>query len=104
MGKIYGEEHQQGIQESHLPVSGEKLKDGGYRGVHVYSIETRLMRSVGYDTIQLVVISRPLAYGEYEPYSLVDTEQEFESAVKNMFAVIDFVKGNLELAEIWKVW
>ena len=30
--------------------------------------EKRLIESVGYDTIQLVVISRPSAYGEYEPY------------------------------------
>jgi hypothetical protein len=42
------------------------------------------MKSVGYDTIQLAVISCPSAYGEYEPYSFVDTEQEFEIAVKNM--------------------
>ena len=40
--------------------------------------------SVGYDTIQLVVISRPSAYGEYEPYRFVNTEYEFETAVKNM--------------------
>lgn len=40
--------------------------------------------TVGYDTIQLVTISRPSAYGEYEPYRFVETEQEFEDAVKNM--------------------
>ena len=53
-------------------------------GPHLVDFETRLMRSVGDDTIQLVVISRPSAYGEYEPYSFVDTEQEFETVVKNM--------------------
>ena len=53
-------------------------------GPHLVDFETKLMRSVGYDKIQLVVISRPSAYGEYEPYSFVDTEQEFETAVKNM--------------------
>ena len=53
-------------------------------GPHLADFETKLMRSVGYDKIQLVVISRPSAYGEYEPYSFVDTEQEFEIAVKNM--------------------
>ena len=46
--------------------------------------EKRLIESVGYDTIQLVVISRPSAYGEYEPYRFVNTEYEFETAVKNM--------------------
>lgn len=53
-------------------------------GPHLVDFETRLMRSVGYDTIQLAVISRPSAYGEYEPYNFVATEQEFEAAVKNM--------------------
>lgn len=53
-------------------------------GPHLVDFETKLMKSIGYDKIQLVVISRPSAYGEYEPYSFVDTEQEFENAVKNM--------------------
>lgn len=38
------------------------------------------MKAVGYETIQLVTISRPSAYGEYEPYQFVETEQEFEEA------------------------
>lgn len=53
-------------------------------GQHLVDFETKLMESVGYDKIQLVVISRPSVYGEYEPYSFVNTEQEFETAVKNM--------------------
>ena len=44
----------------------------------------KLIRTVGYDTIQLVTISRPSAYGEYEPYHFLETEQEFEEAVKNL--------------------
>ncbi len=44
----------------------------------------KLIRSVGYDSIQLVTISRPSAYGEYEPYHFLKTEQEFEEAVKNL--------------------
>ena len=53
-------------------------------GPHLVDFETRFMKAVGLDTVQLVVISRPSAYGEYEPYSFVDTEQEFETVVKNM--------------------
>ena len=53
-------------------------------GPHLVDFETRLMKSVRLDTVQLVVISRPSAYGEYEPYSFADTEQEFETVVKNM--------------------
>ena len=32
-------------------------------GPHLVDFETRLMKSVGLDTVQLVVISRPSAYG-----------------------------------------
>lgn len=53
-------------------------------GQHLADFKEKLMRAVGYDTIQLVTISRPSAYGEYEPYRFVETEQEFEDAVKNM--------------------
>ena len=53
-------------------------------GPHLVDFETKLMKSIGCNKIQLVVIRRPSAYGEYEPYSFVYTEQEFEIAVKNM--------------------
>ena len=43
----------------------------------------KLVEKIGYDDIQLVTISRPSAYGEYEPYHFVDTE-EFEKQVVNM--------------------
>lgn len=39
---------------------------------------------VGYDKIQLVTISRPSAYGEYEPYHFVDSKSEFAEAVGQM--------------------
>lgn len=39
---------------------------------------------VGYDKIQLVTISRPSAYGKYEPYHFVDSEREFAEAVVQM--------------------
>jgi hypothetical protein len=44
----------------------------------------KLINLVGYDKIQLVTISRPSAYGEYEPYRFVTTEQEFEQEVLKM--------------------
>ncbi len=34
--------------------------------------------------IQIVTISRPMAYGEYAPYSFVDTKQELIDKVKSM--------------------
>ncbi len=53
-------------------------------GQHLANFKKKLMKIVGYDTIQLVTLSRPSAYGEYEPYHFLETEQEFEEAVKNM--------------------
>lgn len=53
---------------------GEKLAD----------LKEKLIQSVGYDSIQLVTISRPSAYGEYEPYHFMNTEQEFKEAVMRM--------------------
>lgn len=39
---------------------------------------------MGYEKIQLVTISRPSAYGEYEPYHFVESKEEFFVAVENM--------------------
>ena len=50
-------------------------------GEHLVSFKKHLISLVGIDNIQLVTISRPSAYGEYEPYHFVDSEEEFEEAV-----------------------
>jgi len=55
--------------------------DGGKKLVQ---FERKLIAQIGYERIQLVTISRPNAYGEYAPYRFVDTEEEFENAVKSM--------------------
>lgn len=34
--------------------------------------------------IQIVTISRPTAYGEYEPYHFVHSYDEFESRIKSL--------------------
>ena len=52
-------------------------------GKHLSQFKREIESEVGYDKIQLVTISRPSAYGEYEPYHFVDTE-EFEKQVVNM--------------------
>lgn len=53
-------------------------------GKHLSEFKRALEKQVGYKKIQLVTISRPSAYGEYEPYHFADTEEEFEKAVVNM--------------------
>ena len=53
-------------------------------GKHLSEFKRTLEKKVGYDKIQLVTISRPSAYGEYEPYRFVSTEDEFAQAVEQM--------------------
>ena len=36
------------------------------------------------NNVQLVTISRPSAYGEYSPYSFIDSKDEFLKIVENM--------------------
>ena len=53
-------------------------------GKHLTELKKLIVEKVGYEKIQLVTISRPSAYGEYEPYRFVDTEEEFTKAVAQM--------------------
>lgn len=53
-------------------------------GKHLADFKRRIEKTVGYEKIQLVTISRPSAYGEYEPYQFVDTEDEFACAVEQL--------------------
>lgn len=53
-------------------------------GQHLADLKKKIISEIGTERVQLVTISRPSAYGEYEPYQFVDTEREFELAVKKM--------------------
>lgn len=53
-------------------------------GEHLSRFKRNLEAQIGYDKIQLVTISRPSAYGEYEPYHFVNTKEEFEEHVVKM--------------------
>jgi len=53
-------------------------------GKHLSEFKRSIEKKIGYEKIQLVTISRPSAYGEYEPYRFVDTMKEFEQAVVSM--------------------
>ena len=53
-------------------------------GPKLVSLKRELADAVGFDRIQLVTISRPSAYGEYEPYVIVEDTDKFKSAVLAM--------------------
>ena len=53
-------------------------------GKHLSEFKRKIEKNIGYNNIQLVTISRPSAYGEYEPYDFVDTKEEFQYAVEHL--------------------
>ena len=53
-------------------------------GKHLSEFKRSIEKKVGYEKMQRGTISRPSAYGEYEPYRFVDTKEEFEQAVVSM--------------------
>ena len=53
-------------------------------GPGLIQFKKELTNIVGFDKIQFVTISRPSAYGEYEPYTFVETEDEMKKAVMEM--------------------
>ena len=53
-------------------------------GKHLAQLKRRIISEVGYELIELVTLSRPSAYVEYEPYRFVQTEEEFAEAVKKL--------------------
>jgi hypothetical protein len=53
-------------------------------GKHLVEMKRALNAAVGDKGVQLVTISRPIAYGEYAPYRFAKTEQEFSALVRAM--------------------
>lgn len=43
-----------------------------------------LQQQIEYNGIQLVTVSRPSAYGEYEPYEIIRSKEEFQERVLKM--------------------
>lgn len=70
-------------------VAKDKNKHGCYvlhtqLGEHSVGIKKALNPKVAHKGIQLVTISRPEAYGEYAPYRLIKSEDEFIKLVLSM--------------------
>lgn len=43
-----------------------------------------LQKIIGHNGVQLITISRPSAYGEYEPYTIIGSREEFQERVLEM--------------------
>ncbi len=53
-------------------------------GPQLASLRKELDSAVEGKGIELVVISRPTAYGEYAPYTFAETEEEFREMVQSL--------------------
>ena len=53
-------------------------------GSSVVALKRELEQEFGHQKLQFVTISRPSAYGEYEPYRFVDTPDEFKRGVRQL--------------------
>lgn len=70
-------------------VAKDKNKHGCYawktvHGSHLVNLKRELNKNVASKGIQLVTISRPSAYGEYAPYRIAESEDEFRKLVLEM--------------------
>jgi hypothetical protein len=70
-------------------VAKDRNKPGCYAmksriGKQLSAFTKSLNESLPREGIQIIVISRPTAYGEYAPYQFVDTEAEFRDKVMKM--------------------
>lgn len=41
----------------------------------------KLQKQIGKNGVQLVTISRPSAYGEYEPYEIIENKEKFQERI-----------------------
>lgn len=70
-------------------VAKNKYKHGCYAfktdcGQNVVKIKRKLFEMGGHKGLQVITISRPVAYGEYAPYCFVYSEEEFMKAAEEL--------------------
>ena len=53
-------------------------------GVHLVDLKRQLNQFAVPHGIQLVTINRPNAYGEYAPYHILDSEEDFVQTVRKL--------------------
>ncbi len=70
-------------------VAKDRNKQGCYAlksriGKELSNYTRELNDAISKDGIQIIVISRPTAYGEYAPYKIVNSKEEFKRLVLEM--------------------
>lgn len=54
-------------------------------GPPLVTLKQKLIGIIGYGPVEMVTISRPMAYPEYAPYNVAATEDEFILAVMKLY-------------------
>lgn len=53
-------------------------------GKELSNMVNELNKEISGKGVQLVIISRPSAYGEYEPYKMLESVEDFKDRVKKL--------------------
>lgn len=53
-------------------------------GEHLVTLKRELNNVVAHKGIEIITLSRPIAFGEYAPYHFIHDENEFIAKVKEM--------------------
>ena len=54
-------------------------------GPPLLALKKRLIGMIGFESVELITISRPMAYLEYSPYNVVTTEDTFIHSVVRLY-------------------
>ena len=65
---------------------GSSLAIQMMHGKELAKFKQEILSELPQDGVQLLTVSRPSAYTEYEPFSFLDTPDHFAQEVKNCFS------------------
>ena len=66
-------------------------------GRPLVALKKKLIGIISLDTIELITISRPMAYWEYAPYHIVATEDAFVHAVIQLYESVKEQSSNYHI-------
>ena len=64
-------------------------------GPPLIAMKKKLIGMIGFESVELITISRPMAYLEYSPYNVVATEDKFIHSVVRLYESVK-ERGNYQ--------
>ena len=81
---------------------GSSLAIQMMHGKELAKLKQKLLSDLSGEEIQLLTVSRPSAYTEYEPFCFMDTPDHFAQEVKNSFSLYIPTKVLCEKASVFE--